>query len=156
MSAYLCEQLHCLQMTVTKRPVERSDGQAIYISEENHRMILVGRNIKYHSVSSPPCLGQGNLLLDQVALCPIQADLEHLLNFSGQLFPVPHQPLRNFLLIPNLIYWFQFKALMPSPASTIRGKASFSSFSVGSVMYWSSQCGLPTPLSSADWKNSLQ
>jgi len=60
-------------------------------------MILVGRNIKYHSVSSP-CLGQGHLLLDQVALSTIQAGLEHIqewgtLSFTGQLFPVLHLPL---------------------------------------------------------------
>jgi len=56
----------------------------------------------------PPCHGQGQLPLDQVAQSSIQPGLEHCQgwgshNFSGQLVPVFHHPHGEEFL-PNIYY----------------------------------------------------
>ena len=71
---------------------------------QNHRMAWIGRDLKYHQVST--LLSQAGLqgcqplnqILDQIAQGPIQHGLEHLQvwsfhNLSGQPMPAPQHPL---------------------------------------------------------------
>jgi len=95
-----------------------------------HRMVFLGRDLKYHLVPTPPHHGQGHLPPDQFDQSPIQADIEYwqggdIHSFSGQPVPGPHHPhSEEFLNLPS----FSLKPLPLVLSLHALGKSPSSAF----------------------------